>query len=138
MNAPKLSLTREGLERAIAEMGLTQTSLADRLDVSARTMRRYVSGDATIPAVVAIAVHYLVRLHREAAAAALAATTAAGEGAPPERVLAPGGLPVSPFQSNIRTAVHPGTPPPAPAADPAPEEPAPSGNVSFSRSNFPK
>ena len=24
-----------------------------------------------------------------------------------ERVLAPGGLPVSPYQSNIRTAVHP-------------------------------
>lgn len=125
-------------------MGLTQTSLADRLDVSARTMRRYVSGDATIPAVVAIAVHYLVRLHREAAAAALTAAAAAsayrpaGEGAPPERVLAPGGLPVSEFQSNIRTAVHPGTPPPPPPADTEPEEPAPSGNVSFSRSNFPK
>lgn len=31
--------------------------------------------------------------------------------ASPDRVLAPGGLPISEFQSNIRTAVHPGSVP---------------------------
>lgn len=137
MNASKLSLTREGLERAIAEMGLTQTSLADRLDVSARTMRRYVSGDVAIPAVVQIAIHYLVRLHREAAAAALVGPVPAAP-APPAAAKVPDRSSLDRSPEGIDSEANKYLSHSVPVPDPEPEEPPPSGNVSFSRSNFPK
>lgn len=51
------------LERAIAELGLTQVGLADRLDLGERTIRRYLSGAAVIPRVVEYAIAYLLE-HR--------------------------------------------------------------------------
>jgi transcriptional regulator with XRE-family HTH domain len=57
-------MTREELERAIASLGLTQSSLAARLDLSPRTLRRYVAGTAPIPRVVEIAIEHLLHNRR--------------------------------------------------------------------------
>ncbi len=50
--------TRE-LTDAMKRLGLNQTELSSRLELSARTMRRYVAGDARIPIVVELAIAHL-------------------------------------------------------------------------------
>jgi len=45
------SMSPKAYERAITRLGLNQASAGRYLGVSARTSRRYVSGDAAIPAV---------------------------------------------------------------------------------------
>lgn len=57
-------MTTQQLQRAIVDLNLTQSSLATALDISDRTMRRYVAGDAPIPRVVELAVNYLLSIHR--------------------------------------------------------------------------
>ena len=52
-------MTKEQLAGVLAALGVTQTELAKRLDISARTMRRYVAGDVPIPHVVGLALDYL-------------------------------------------------------------------------------
>jgi transcriptional regulator with XRE-family HTH domain len=56
--------TKEQLAAALLELGLTQTELAASLDISARTMRRYVAGDARIPRVVELAIELLLLKYR--------------------------------------------------------------------------
>ncbi len=55
-------MNQQQLMAAIAQLNLTQASLARALDISDRTMRRYVAGDAPIPRVVELAVKYLLAL----------------------------------------------------------------------------
>ena len=57
-------MTPQQLQRAIVDLNLTQTSLAAALDISDRTMRRYVAGTAPIPRVVELAINYLLSIHR--------------------------------------------------------------------------
>jgi transcriptional regulator with XRE-family HTH domain len=57
-------MTAAALKLAIAELGMTQTELAGRLDIADRTMRRYAAGDAEIPVAVDLAINYLLSLHR--------------------------------------------------------------------------
>jgi hypothetical protein len=45
------SMSPRGYERTILALGLNQSSAGRYLGVSARTSRRYLSGDAAIPAV---------------------------------------------------------------------------------------
>lgn len=55
-------MTIEQLQRAIVDLNLTQSSLARALDISDRTMRRYVAGTARIPKVVELAINHLLAL----------------------------------------------------------------------------
>jgi hypothetical protein len=57
-------VTQLELAAALRELCLTQTELAATLDISARTMRRYVAGDAPIPRVVALAIELLLLKYR--------------------------------------------------------------------------
>jgi DNA-binding XRE family transcriptional regulator len=59
-------MTHQQLEAAIAQLGDTQTSLARSLDISDRTMRRYLAGDAPIPRVVDLAIAHLLNLRAAA------------------------------------------------------------------------
>lgn len=63
-------MTAAELKRALDALELSQTALAARLDISARTMRRYVAGAAAIPRVVHYAISFL---HLEAMRVHLAA-----------------------------------------------------------------
>jgi hypothetical protein len=53
-------MTSQQLQRAIVDLSLTQSALATALDISDRTMRRYIAGDAPIPRVVELAIEYLL------------------------------------------------------------------------------
>lgn len=57
-------MTTQELQRAIVDLNLSQTSLASALDISDRTMRRYVAGTAPIPRVVELAVELLLLKYR--------------------------------------------------------------------------
>lgn len=57
-------MNKQQLERAIVDLNLTQTSLAAALDISDRTMRRYVAGTAPIPRVVNMAIELLILKYR--------------------------------------------------------------------------
>jgi hypothetical protein len=57
-------MTAYQLKLAMRELGLSQTELASRLDVGARTVRRYVAGAYPIPVVFELAVEYLVSMKR--------------------------------------------------------------------------
>ena len=53
-------MTSQQLQHAIIALELTQNALASALDISDRTMRRYIAGDAPIPRVVELAIQYLL------------------------------------------------------------------------------
>ena len=57
-------MTQIELAAALRELSLTQSELAAALDISARTMRRYVAGDARIPRVVELAIELLLLKYR--------------------------------------------------------------------------
>jgi transcriptional regulator with XRE-family HTH domain len=58
MNAAKL-------RKYMEEFGLTQTRLAKGLDVDVRTVRRWVTGESTIPRVVDYALRYMAQNTRK-------------------------------------------------------------------------
>ena len=57
-------MTAAQLKRALAKAGLSQRGAAKLLDINERTMRRYVSGEQSIPCVVEYALNWLI-LSRE-------------------------------------------------------------------------
>jgi hypothetical protein len=52
-------VTAAQLKRALAKAGLSQRGAAKRLEINERTMRRYISGEQSVPRVVEYAVYWL-------------------------------------------------------------------------------
>lgn len=60
-----MPMTAAKLRKYMEEFGLTQPRLAKGLDVDVRTVRRWVTGESTIPRVVDYALRYMAQNTRK-------------------------------------------------------------------------